>query len=232
MLRRMFTTPIDGKTARIWAALLWLILAAMAVRPAAAQQSPTDVVAQLQQKLVAVWRSDTSFERRFEALAPAIVASHDLATMARFALGNRWQGLDSAQREQFLATFRRLTIATYADRFDQYHGERFVQSGQRALSQDQYLVQTSLLPSDGAQIRLDYLLRQRGGQWKIVNVLADGVSELAIKRSEYTAFIRDHGFAALVKELQRKISDMAGEPQAAPAPSAGRNAVAGRGRSA
>lgn len=232
MLRRMFTILIDGQTAGIWIVLLWLILAAMAARPAVAQQSPTDVVAQLQQKLIAVWRSDGSFEQRFESLAPAIVASHDLATMARFALGNRWQELSSAQREQFVATFQRLTIATYADRFDQYDGERFVQSGQRELFQDQYLVQTALLPSDGAQIRLDYLLRQQGGQWKIVNVLADGVSELAIKRSEYTAFIRDHGFAALVKELQRKISDMAGEPHATPAPSAGRNAVVGRGMSA
>lgn len=222
MLRRIFAKPVNAKMAAAWIVLLWLILTgAAASSVAAAPQSPTDVVAQLQQKIVEAWRSGTSFEQRFQILAPAIVASHDLASMARFTLGNRWQELSPAQREQFLATFRHLTIATYANRFSHYDGERFVQSDHRELSQDKYLVQTHLVPSDGAQVQLDYLLHQQDGQWKIVNVLADGVSELAIKRSEYTAFIRDHGFAALVKELQRKISDMTAEPQAKPAPSVG-----------
>ncbi|MDN5849186.1 MAG: ABC transporter substrate-binding protein [Nitrococcus sp.] len=218
MLRRIFATPVAGNAVVVGAVLLWLILAQAAAQ-STAQQSPVEVVAQLQQKLVAVWRSDTSFQRRFESLAPVITASHDFATMTRFALGNRWQELNPAQREQFVAIFRRLSIATYADRFDDYDGERFVQSGQRSLSEDQHLVQTQLWLSDGTQIRLDYLLHQQGGQWTIINVLAEGVSELAIKRSEYTAFIRDHGFTALVQELQRKISDMASEQRATPAPS-------------
>lgn len=218
MLRRIFATPVAGKAVAVGVILLWLILATV-VAQSTAQQSPAEVVAQLQQKLVAVWRSDTSFEQRYESLAPVIVASHDFATMVRFTLGNRWQELSPTQREQFLATFRHLTIATYADRFDDYDGERFVQSGQRSLSEDKHLVQTQLWLSDGSQIRLDYLLHQQSGQWTIINVLADGVSELAIKRSEYTAYIRDHGFAALVKELQRKVAEMTSEPRATPAPS-------------
>lgn len=231
MLCRIFAKPVNAKMTA-WVVLLWLILAGAAASSAAAQQSPADVVADLQQKVIEAWRSGTSFEQRFQSLAPAIGASHDLASMARFTLGSRWQELGPAQRKQFLATFRRLTIATYANRFADYDGERFVQSGQRKLSQDKHLVQTNLIQSDGARIPLDYLLQQKGGQWRIVNVLADGVSELAIKRSEYTAFIRDHGFAALVKEMQRKISHMADEPQANSAPSVSRRTGAGHGTSA
>lgn len=211
MLRRIFANSVAAKRVVLGAVLFWLSLAV------AAEQSPAVVVTDLQQKLVVVWRSDMDFEQRFEALAATIEASHDLAGMARFALGSQWQGLSEAQREQFLATFQHLTIATYADRFDEYDGERFVQSGQRRLADGKRLVHTKLLLSDGARIRLDYLLYMQDGQWRIVNVLADGVSELAIKRSEYTAFIRDHGFAALIDELQRKVSHLAGERLATPA---------------
>lgn len=210
MLRRIFANSVAARRMALGAVLFWLCLAV------AAGQRPTAlVVADLQQKLVAVWRSDMDFEQRFEALAPIIEASHDLASMARFALGNQWQGLSAVQREQFLTTFRHLTVATYADRFDEYDGERFIQSGQRKLAQGKRLVQTKLLLSDGARIRLDYLLHLQDGQWRIINILADGVSELAIKRSEYTAFIRDHGFAALIEELQHKVSQLVDERQAA-----------------
>ncbi|EAR21818.1 ABC transporter substrate-binding protein [Nitrococcus mobilis] len=211
MLRRIFANSVAAKRVVLGAVLFWLSLAV------AAEQSPAAVVVvtDLQQKLVAVWRSNMDFEQRFEALASPIEASHDLASMARFALGSQWQGLSAAQREQFLATFQRLTIATYADRFDEYDGERFVQSGQRRLAEGKSLVHTKLLLSDGAQIRLDYLLYLQDGQWRIINVLANGVSELAIKRSEYTAFIRDHGFAALIEELQRKTSQLVDERQTA-----------------
>lgn len=224
MLRRNFASAGAAKRA-IGAVLLWLSLTGVGVHAAAMEQTPAALVGELQQKLVAVWRSDAGFDERFEALAPPIEASHDLASMARFALGNRWRELSGPQRERFLAAFRRLTIATYADRFDEYGGERFIHSGQRRLSPNKYLVQTRLVLRDGSRIRLDYLLHLENGQWQIVNVLADGVSELAIKRSEYTAFIRDHGFAALVEELQRKVSRMAGEQQSAPPRSVGGAAI-------
>lgn len=232
MLRRIFASPVAAKRMAIRAVLLWLSLAGVGAHSAATEQSPADVVADLQQKLVAVWRSGAGFEQRFEVLAPSVEVSHDLASMARFALGNRWQELSAAERQRFSAAFRRLTIASYADRFDVYGGERFVQSGQRRLSPDKYLVQTQLILGDGSRIRLDYLLHQESGRWQIVNVLADGVSELAIKRSEYTTFIRDHGFAALVEELQRKVSRMAGEQHGAPGRSVGGAAISAPGATA
>ncbi|HET8700194.1 MAG TPA: ABC transporter substrate-binding protein, partial [Nitrococcus sp.] len=132
MLRRNLSTSADGKR-MAWVVLLCLTLTGMVANAAAALPSAADVVAQLQQKIIEVWRSKADFEQRFQALAPTIVASHDLQTMARFALGSHWQELDSGQREQYLTTFRRLTIATYASRFTHYEGERFVQSGQREL---------------------------------------------------------------------------------------------------
>ena len=41
--------------------------------------------------------------------------------------------------------------------------------------------------------------------WKIINILADGVSDLALKRAEYSAIIQRDGFSALLSLLEQKI---------------------------
>ena len=68
------------------------------------------------------------------------------------------------------------------------------------------LVQSYLIKSDGGQVQLDYLLHRTGNQWRIVNIIAEGVSDLALKRADYSAFFKSKGFDALLKKLNEKVS--------------------------
>jgi phospholipid transport system substrate-binding protein len=54
---------------------------------------------------------------------------------------------------------------------------------------------------------LDYLLHRPGNQWLIVNVIAQGVSDLALKRADYSAFLKSKGYEALLKKLNQKINE-------------------------
>ena len=78
-------------------------------------------------------------------------------------------------------------------------------------SENSRLRQSHLL--DKLEVRLDgYRLRpdkQKG--WKIIDVLLNGtVSELALRRSEYSSLIQREGFAALMTALNQRIDDLAG----------------------
>ena len=55
---------------------------------------------------------------------------------------------------------------------------------------------------------LNYLLRQTNGQWRIMNVVAQGVSDLSLKRADYTAVIKTEGFDSLINRLEKKIAEM------------------------
>ena len=68
------------------------------------------------------------------------------------------------------------------------------------------LVRTELIKSNGEAVKLDYVLRQTAGHWLIINVIADGVSDLALKRADYTAILKDQGFDALIATLNKKIA--------------------------
>lgn len=170
------------------------------------------VVEQLQSALVeALKQGDKSdFAARYAYLAPVVSETHDFDTIARLVIGRKhWSEWQAGQRETFLDTFRELSIATYADKFSSWSGERFEIVGEEETQRGNRLVRTTLTKSDGDRVQLDYVLMASDGQWRIINVIADGVSDLALKRSEYTEVLDDQGYDALIGKLREKIEQAA-----------------------
>jgi phospholipid transport system substrate-binding protein len=48
------------------------------------------------------------------------------------------------------------------------------------------------------------LLQQRDGRWRIINIIADGVSDLALKRAEYQRVLAAGSIEDLIAELERQ----------------------------
>ena len=170
--------------------------------------SASDVVSGFQSDLLSVMKKagKLGYQGRYSKLEPSVKKSHDLRTIARIVTGRAWKGLDDEQRRDFVDIFGRLSIATYAHKFDGYSGEAFKFVTETKTSRGDILVRTVLIKSDGDEIPFDYLLRRREGHWLIINIVADGVSDLALKRSEYTGIIRREGFDALTAKLRNKIA--------------------------
>ncbi|MEQ1815797.1 MAG: HpnM family protein [Nitrosomonas sp.] len=171
-------------------------------------ENPEQVIEKLQSSLLQVMRDGDklSYEGRFKFLEPIIDESHDLNLIIRTILGaTYWSQLGKEQQDLIAETFRKLSIATYAGRFNQYEGEQFQIVEQRALPREQVLVRSRLTKSDGGTVNFDYVLHQADGHWRIANILFDGVSDLAIKRGEYRAILQRDGFQALIDMIKEKI---------------------------
>ena len=167
------------------------------------------VVDRLHNTLLGVMRSadELGYAGRLERLAPVIDASFDFPTIARIVIGRYWKQLDEEQRARFLETFSKLSKATYAARFDGFGGESFRYVGAEPQKRDHMLVKTEFVKQNGEKIAFSYRVRPtENGEWLIINVIADGVSDLSLKRSDYSAVIRDQGFDELVARLNDKIA--------------------------
>jgi phospholipid transport system substrate-binding protein len=142
-------------------------------------------------------------------LAPVLRAALDLPTILRVSVGPGWADLPQPQQVSLLAAFESFTIVSYAANFDTYSGERFdVLPDLRSAGSDQ-IVQTLLVPTSGASIPLDYVMRQEGGLWKAVDVLLDGaISRVAVQRSDFRSLLRPGDASALTESLQRKVKDL------------------------
>jgi len=196
---------------KILGLLAFIILVIHAAIPYASDSDggSTEVVEKLHSTLLAAMKDGVNigYHGRYEQLAPVIKSSFDMPFISRTVLGKYWETFNNEQRSRFVETFTQLSIATYAANFDRYSGERFKTISEKGVSGGRILVQSQLTKSDGGQVQLDYLLHRPGSQWLIVNVIAQGVSDLALKRADYSAFLKSKGFEALLKKLNEKINE-------------------------
>ena len=186
---------------------LFLVVPMLEPLPLVSAQPAIDVVENLHRTLLLAMKEgkEIGYQGRYDRLAPVITAGFDMPFIAKIVLGRFWETFDNEQRSKFVETFNRLSIATYAANFDTYSGERFKVISEKEVSGGRILVQTQLIKSDGGQVQLDYLLHRVGSQWRIINVVADGVSDLALKRADYTTFLKSNGLDPLLIKLNEKI---------------------------
>ncbi len=146
------------------------------------------------------------FQGRFKLLAPIVERSLDLDFIAKTVLGKKLRTkLNREQQQIYISHFHKLSISTYAGWFKEYDGERFKYIDQKTMPRNYVLVRSQLIKSNGDTVSFDYLLRQDKNDWRIINILADGVSDLALKRVEYRSVLGKKGFKVFIDMLKKKI---------------------------
>jgi phospholipid transport system substrate-binding protein len=193
--------------------VLWLAIVVFGPAPAAVASDVTAPVERLQAGLTQVMSAGraASFLQRYDKLAPVIAGTFDLQAILRQVIGVRWTSLSPDQQAALEDAFQRYTIASYVAAFDDFSGQRFeILPGVSAVGNDR-IVQTRITGLSGQPHTLAYVLRQTGGGWRIVDVLAEGsISRVAAQRSEVRSVLSDGGGTALLVSLRRKTAELSG----------------------
>ncbi len=181
---------------------LSLPAAAIGTDPAAAK-----VVDKLHAELLGVMKEANAlgYKGRYQRLAPVVNSSYDFPFISKVVVGRYWSEFSPEQKEQFVKTFAKLSIATYANQFAGYAGEHFKTISAEESTRDRLLIKTVLIKSNGEEVELDYMLHQKERQWQIINVIAQGVSDLSLKRAQYTSYLKKSGFDGLLQKINDKI---------------------------
>ncbi|MBN1237333.1 MAG: ABC transporter substrate-binding protein [Gammaproteobacteria bacterium] len=187
--------------------------AAAGPAPALEAESPEQVVEALHGALVdaAAELGDADLDARYAELEPVVEATHDLPYIAQLSIRREWRELSDEQRQRFLQAFERLSVTTYASRFRNLDAGMFSIDASEPLGDGRSRVLATLTTGDGEEIPFEYLLHDTGDGWKIVNILADNVSDLALKRAEYRRLLQDGSIDDLIAELERQTRDVAAD---------------------
>ena len=196
----------------IWlSALLFPLAGASGGRRTSAADAgagPTAVVQRFYDALLAVMKEakHLSFDQRYQRLVPVVSQTFNLPLMSRLSVGPDWTKLPPAQQQALTDVFSRYTIAVYANRFDDYNGEKFTVDANPTTNANGTVVQSSLVKSNGEKVLLNYLVRQGdGGAWQVIDIYLSGtISELATRRSEFIGVLQAQGADGLVKLLEQR----------------------------
>lgn len=182
--------------------------------PALAQDGPEAVVGRFNEALLSIMKDGPAlgFQGRFDRLRPAFERAFDVAFMCRVVVGPGWATLAEAERTRVVEAFTRFSVASYARSFRKFDGELLEVQGTKPYPQGT-MVLSRIVPNGEKPVSLNYLLRQENGRWGIFDVFLDGtISQLATRRSDFAATIRDEGAAGLIRHLDEKTAELAAGP--------------------
>jgi len=188
-----------------------LLLCALSLTPIAhpAQAAVSDpAVLQVQTLTAALFKSmqagkTISMAERYKNLEPVIEQVFALPLVTRLSVGPAWSGFPPEQQRDVIAAFTRFTVANYAHNFHEFDGQKFEIEDNVLSRADDKVVRTRVIPAHDIPVSLLYRMRDVDGTWKVIDVIADGVSQLALRRSDFAVAIAAGGAPALVAHLNK-----------------------------
>ena len=184
-------------------------LLALAILPPHANAAPTNcgnTVQGFYDALLSTMKNGRTLGQsgRFAQLQPVIRRSFDIPMMARLSVGPSWATLSETQRQRMTESLGRYISAIFAERFDSYAGRKLAVTGEQPATAG-VMVRSQIVKADGKAVNVDYMMRQSGETWLISDIYLDGaISEVATRRSEFSAILKNEGVDGLIAALNRK----------------------------
>jgi len=145
---------------------------------------------------------------RYQKLEPIVLRLFDVPYMARLSVGPSWARLAADQKRRMAQAYGRYITALYTTRFDGYSGERFEVFGEQQIRHGT-MVKTRIIKSNGEPVSINFILHDNDIAWQVRDLYLDSaISELATRRSEFSAVLRTSGIDALIDSLNKKADEL------------------------
>lgn len=146
--------------------------------------------------------------KRFRALMRKNFAMEGIA---KFVIGRHWRNANDQEKAEYLRLFEDLMVATYAERFEKYSGEKLLVKRVEVRNKKDALVYTTMVKAhDGIKpLKVEWRVRQKAGVYTIIDVMVEGISMIMTQKSEFASFINSNGgeLNALLMELKKRVKD-------------------------
>lgn len=130
---------------------------------------------------------------RFERFRDLMVRGVAVEPIAQFVLGRYWRRATEAQREAYLTVYSEFIIASFTRKLGGVSISRFEVVGVSPTKQGGQLVETVVARDGGEPIRAIWRLRESDGEWRIIDLMVEGISLAMTQRQEFASVIRGAG---------------------------------------
>lgn len=197
----------------------WLLASVMLVSSglALAGLSPDQLVKKTADDVIEVIKSDKDIQagnqqKIFALTEEKILPNFDFEKVSRLVLGKNWVKATPEQKEAFQQEFKSLLLRTYATALSKYRNQTIEYKPFRMEADaDSATVKTAINQPGGQPIAVDYTLSKKGEDWKVFDIVIEGVSLVTNYRSQFAQEIRTNGLDSLIKKLADKNKSATGK---------------------
>lgn len=128
----------------------------------------------------------------------------DFEEMAKRSLGIYWRERTPQERKEFVELFRDLLERSYSGKIESYSDEKIIFYDERIENGKFAEVKTKIITTEKKEIPIDYRLYFDGKEWKVYDLVIEGVSLISNYRSQFTRIIRNQSYQELIKRMKTK----------------------------
>ena len=190
------------------AAVLWggaLVMPAL-VQAAAARETVESQVNKVLKALAEPAFKDQAKDVKIVKIRSIVNEIFDYIELSKRTLGREWTKFNAPQQNEFVKLFSELLEKTYADRLLSYSDEKVVFEKETQLREGQAEVTSYVLTADGKKIPLDYRLIQKEGNWRVYDVIIEGISLVKNYRDQFRDILAKDSPEEVLKMLRDKIA--------------------------
>jgi phospholipid transport system substrate-binding protein len=130
----------------------------------------------------------------------------DFTELSKRTLGREWKKMNAGQQKEFVELFRQLLQGVYADRLLAYTDQKIVFDTEKELKKGRAEVQSNIVLSDGRKIPIFYRVSNKSGQWKVYDLIIEGVSLVKNYRTQFREIIAKDSPEKLIEILRDKVN--------------------------
>ena len=132
---------------------------------------------------------------RTSSFTELVMSSIDLNLISKFVLSKAWKNASDEQKENYLIAFKDYFVSSYANKLDQYTGEKVDVIGSQEAGK--YVIVESNIVREGTdtlKINLKWRLLNKNNQIKIIDLNIEGISLVIAQREEFQSFLANNDY--------------------------------------
>lgn len=134
----------------------------------------------------------------------------DYDELSRRTLGREWRKFKPEQQKEFVSLFAGLLENVYADRILAYTHEKIEFGKETELAKGRVEVESYIITTDNKKVPLFYRLSGENGQWRVYDVVIEGVSMIKNYRGQFRQILSKNTPEDLLQTLREKVKEKPG----------------------
>ena len=187
--------------------LIICLLAIFLTTPVYAQSDPLNAIEAMVDSILEVLdNQEMSLSEKKAQVSGYAHKFLSIEAMSQRTLGNYWSSATPEQRDHFVSLFTRILEETYLNRIDDYSGGsvRFLQQRVR----DNRAIVDTLIVADEIELPVQYRMVYEGGNWRVFDIVIEGVSLIMNYRASYGEIIRRQGYDGLFRLMEERVATL------------------------
>jgi phospholipid transport system substrate-binding protein len=171
---------------------------------------PADVVKSTVDQAIKIltdprYQGEAKKDERRKLLRDTISPRFDFQEMAKRALAAEWDRRTPEEQKEFVRVFTAFLEKASVQNVEAYNNERFTYGAEK-IDGFYAVVEGRIINAQKEETKITYLLHRAGGEWKVYDLVASGISFVSNYRSQFGRIVRQSGYDGLLRVMREKLA--------------------------